>query len=322
MKLIPRKLWPMRLTIVIPCYRSRDTLPELLTQLDVALADLTSTRRITAAEVLLVVDGSPDDTEAVARAEAADRPDVRVIVLRRNFGQHNALVAGIRAARYEFVVTMDDDLQHPPAEISKLIDAIRGSDADLVYAVPEKEEHGVFRSASSRWVKRGLALAGVANAEMVGAFRIFRTDLREGFLASDDSQVNLDVLLSWTTNRVSKTAVHMNPRESGASGYSFRKLVAHTVNMVTGYGTVPLRFTTWFGFIVGIFGLGLLVWVLLQYSLGRTDVPGFTTLAAVISLFSGAQLIALGVIGEYIGRQHFRSMRRPMYVLRPELEDD
>lgn len=312
----------MRLTVVIPCYRSRDTLPELLTQLDSALADLTSARRINASEVLLVVDGSPDDTELVARAEARNRPDVQVIALRRNFGQHNALVAGIRAARYEFVITMDDDLQHPPAEIGKLIDAIHESDADLVYAVPEKEEHGPFRSTSSRLVKRGLALAGVTNAEIVGAFRIFRTDLRDGFLASDDSQVNLDVLLSWTTNRVAKAAVHMKQRETGTSGYSFRKLVTHTLNMVTGYGTVPLRATTWLGFIVGVFGLGLLVWVLLQYMLGRTDVPGFTTLAAVISLFSGAQLIALGMIGEYVGRQHFRSMRRPMYVLRPELDDD
>jgi glycosyltransferase involved in cell wall biosynthesis len=311
----------VRLSVVIPCYRSRDTLPELLTQLDAALADLDSSGRVTDCEVLLVVDGSPDDTEQVARAEAARRPSVRVIALRRNFGQHNALVAGIRAARFEFVLTMDDDLQHPPSEIAALVDAIRDSDADLVYAVPAKEEHGAFRSASSRWVKRGLMLAGVANADIVGAFRIFRTDLREGFLTSDDPQVNLDVLLSWTTNRVGKATVLMRQRETGVSGYSFRKLVTHTLNMVTGYGTVPLRLTTWFGFVCGAFGLGLLVWVLLQYILGRTEVPGFTTLAAVISLFSGAQLIALGVIGEYIGRQHFRSMRRPMYVMRPELDD-
>lgn len=312
----------MRLSIVIPCYRSRDTLPELLIQLDEALADLVSSNRISAAEVLLVVDGSPDDTELVARAEARRRTGVKVIALRRNFGQHNALVAGIRAASHEFVVTMDDDLQHPPAEIANLVDAIRGSDADLIYAVPEIEEHGAFRSASSRWVKRSLAMVGVDNAEIVGAFRIFRTDLRDGFLSSEDSQVNLDVLLSWTTNRVGKVAVTMNQRETGSSGYSFGRLVTHTLNMVTGYGTAPLRLTTWLGFVFGLFGLCLLVWVILQFVLGRTDVPGFTTLAALISLFSGAQLIALGVIGEYIGRQHFRSMRRPMYVLRPELDDD
>lgn len=296
-------------------------MPHLLADLDDALAGLRETGLVSEAEVLLVVDGSPDDTERVARAEAEHRPYVTVMTLRRNFGQHNALVAGIRSARYEFVVTMDDDRQHPPAEIAKLVTAIRDSGADLVYAVPEKEEHGLLRSASSRWVKRGLALAGVANAEIVGAFRIFRTDLREGFAASNDPQVNLDVLLSWTTNRVAKVSALMNLRESGASGYSFRKLVTHTLNMITGYGTVPLRLTTWLGFLCGLSGLSLLVWVILQYFLGQTEVPGFTTLAAVISLFSGVQLIALGMIGEYVGRQHFRSMRRPMYVVRPELID-
>lgn len=306
---------------MIPCYCSSGTLPHLLADLDDALAGLRETGLVSEAEVLLVVDGSPDDTERVARAEAEHRPYVTVMTLRRNFGQHNALVAGIRSARYEFVVTMDDDRQHPPAEIAKLVTAIRDSGADLVYAVPEKEEHGLLRSASSRWVKRGLALAGVANAEIVGAFRIFRTDLREGFAASNDPQVNLDVLLSWTTNRVAKVSALMNLRESGASGYSFRKLVTHTLNMITGYGTVPLRLTTWLGFLCGLSGLSLLVWVILQYFLGQTEVPGFTTLAAVISLFSGVQLIALGMIGEYVGRQHFRSMRRPMYVVRPELID-
>jgi glycosyltransferase involved in cell wall biosynthesis len=243
--LMPRRLTIVRLSVVIPCYRSAQTLPALLSQLDAALADLTASGRISAAEVLLVVDGSPDETEAVARAESQQRPHVQVLALRRNFGQHNALVAGIRAARHEFVVTIDDDLQHPPSEIATLVDAIRESDADLVYAVPDKEEHGVFRSASSRWVKKGLALAGVANAEIVGAFRIFRTDLRDGFLSSDDPQVNLDVLLSWTTNRVTSATAQMNQRQTGASGYSFRKLVTHTLNMVTGYGTAPLRLTTW-----------------------------------------------------------------------------
>jgi undecaprenyl-phosphate 4-deoxy-4-formamido-L-arabinose transferase len=311
----------VRLSIVVPCYRSAKILPDLLSQLNIALDALVNSEEISEAEVLLVVDGSPDDTEQIARECATMSTRVRVLVLRRNFGQHNALIAGIRAANNEFIVTMDDDLQHPPHEIAKLVQTIRNSDADLVYAVPEKEEHGPFRSASSRFVKHALALVGVANAEIVGAFRIFRTDLRDGFLASEDPQVNLDVLLSWTTNRVNKVAVQMNQRKVGRSGYSLPKLIAHTLNMVTGYGTVPLRVTTWLGFICGVFGLILLSWVLLQYAFGYTEVPGFTTLAAIISLFSGAQLMALGTIGEYVGRQHFRSMHRPMYVLRPEIDD-
>lgn len=307
----------MRVSVVIPCYRSENTLEPLLEDLLPTLAELERSGRIEGAEVLLVVDGSPDRTADVARDLEAAHEQVRTLILRRNFGQHNALVAGIRSAQHDVIVTMDDDLQHPPTEIEKLLGALRDSGTDLVYAVPEREEHGAFRSASSRMVKRGLAMAGVENAEIVGAFRAFRTDLRDGFRDSDDPQVNLDVLLSWTTNKVAKITARMDPREVGTSSYNFRRLVRHTLNMVTGYGTVPLRIATWLGFACGFFGIALLVWVLVRFALGETTVPGFTTLAALVSLFSGAQMITIGVIGEYLGRQHFRSMRRPMYVLQP-----
>lgn len=112
----------------------------------------------------------------------------------------------------------------------------------------------------------------------------------------------------------------MARRASGASSYNLSRLLRHTANMVTGYGTVPLRMATWLGFAFGAFGIALLIWVLVRFSLGETTVPGFTTLAALVSLFSGAQMVTIGVIGEYLGRQHFRSMRRPMYVVRPDHE--
>lgn len=310
----------MNVSVVIPCYRSETTLRSLVEELLVALAQFRDEGLLVASEVILVVDGSPDRTEDLAVRLASEHASVRTVLLRRNFGQHNALVAGIRSAVHEVVVTIDDDRQHPPQEIRKLLAALAKNDVDLVYAVPEVEEHGPFRSFSSRLVKRGLAWAGVENAEMVGAFRAFRTDLRDGFRESGDPQVNLDVLLSWTTNRVTSVRVAMARRASGASSYNLSRLLRHTANMVTGYGTVPLRMATWLGFAFGAFGIALLIWVLVRFSLGETTVPGFTTLAALVSLFSGAQMVTIGVIGEYLGRQHFRSMRRPMYVVRPDHE--
>jgi undecaprenyl-phosphate 4-deoxy-4-formamido-L-arabinose transferase len=311
----------VQISVVIPCYRSESALEPLVKDLLATLSELELSREIDGSEVLLVVDGSPDRTAAVARDLEAAHDRVRALILRRNFGQHNALIAGIRSSRYDVIVTMDDDFQHPPSEISKLVAALRDSDVDLIYAVPEREEHGAFRSASSRLVKRGLALAGVNNAEIVGAFRAFRTDLREGFKDSDDPQVNLDVFLSWTTNRVIAVNVRMDKRAVGTSSYNLRRLVRHTLNMVTGYGTVPLRIATWLGLACGVFGFALLAWVLVRFALGETTVPGFTTLAALVSLFSGAQMVSIGIIGEYLGRQHFRSMRRPMYVIRTPLAD-
>lgn len=310
------------LSIVIPCYRSVRTLPQLMERLAKASSSLVSSGAVGNVEVIFVVDGSPDDTEAVAQKLAAQDSRVRVLTLRRNFGQHNALVAGIRAAEGSLLVTMDDDLQHPPEEISKLLSTLAETQADLVYGVPLEEEHGIFRSASSRLVKRGLAIAGVENASLVGAFRAFRTDLRDGFRESGDHQVNLDVLLSWTTNRVTSCKVQMDQRTEGSSSYNFRRLVRHTLNMVTGYGTLPLRLATWLGFFCGALGVALLVWILVQFAIGVTTVPGFTTLAALISLFSGAQMVTIGVIGEYLGRQHFRSMRRPMYVIRRSADQE
>lgn len=306
--------------VIVPCYRSEETLPVLVQRLADQRSSLLGRGVVAKFETILVVDGSPDDTASVARKLASEFDGVRVIELRRNFGQHNALLAGIRAAQSDVIVTLDDDLQHPPEEIEKLLDRLIADDLDLVYGQPIREEHGLFRSASSRLVKRGLAAAGVQNAELVGAFRAFRTDLRDGFRQTEDSLVNLDVLLSWVTTRVAGCTVRMEQRVTGSSSYNLARLIRHTMNMVTGYGTLPLRLATWLGFACGLLGVALLVWVLVQFALGVTTVPGFTTLAALISLFSGAQMITIGVIGEYLGRQHFRSMRRPMYVVRDSPE--
>jgi undecaprenyl-phosphate 4-deoxy-4-formamido-L-arabinose transferase len=312
----------VNISLVVPCYRSAATIPTLVTRIEAAMAALKASGRIDEFELLLVEDASPDNTDKIVRQAAADNANVRALLMRRNFGQHNALVAGIRAAQYGVVVTLDDDLQHPPEEIYRLLDALDDDQVDLVYATPLVEEHGFLRSLASRTVKRGLALAGVANAQMVGAFRAFRTDLREGFANATDSQINLDVVLAWTTSRVVAVRVNMDRRSEGRSSYSFRRLVTHTLNMITGYGVLPLRIATWLGFACSALGVVLLVYVLVRFALGANTVQGFTTLAALISLFAGAQMFTIGVIGEYLGRQHFRSMNRPMYLLREEATDD
>ncbi|MBN2177364.1 MAG: glycosyltransferase family 2 protein [Demequinaceae bacterium] len=312
----------MRLSVVVPCFRSEATLTELAERLESSLSSLLTSKILRDYEVLFVIDGSPDGTASLACGLAKTHPKIRVLELIRDFGQHNALVAGIRAARFDTVVTMDDDLQHPPEEIHRLIERMRESAADLIYALPETEEHGPFRSTASQFVKASLALAGVPNAKSVGAFRAFRTELREGFATVTDPLVNLDVLLSWVTTRVDTVTVSMDWRSVGRSGYTFRSLVRHTMNMVTGYGIVPLKLATWLGFVSGFFGLVLLTIVLIQHFTGATTIPGFTTTIAAISIFAGAQMVTIGIIGEYLGRQHFRSMQRPMYVVRHSTQED
>lgn len=305
----------MNLSVVIPCYRSADTLGTLVDELHSVLGN-PGLEVVEDYEIILVVDGSPDATYAVARRLEKESPRVRALLLRRNYGQHNALLAGILRARYEVTVTMDDDLQHRPSEILTIIQPLADPLVDLVYGVAEVEEHGFWRSLASRTVKAGLALADVPNASDVSAFRAFRTELREGFAHAADAFVSIDVVLSWTTVGVRRVDVVMDHRTVGESAYGLRRLVRHTVNMVTGYGTVPLRFVTLLGFLFGFLGFVLLSYTLYNFAVGRTTVTGFTTLASMIALFSGVQLLSVGILGEYVGRLHFRSMHRPTFLVR------
>jgi len=311
----------MRISIVIPCYRSEQTLALLVKAIFAALAEPPAASVISDFEVVLVVDGSPDGTADVANQLASEHSDVRAIELRRNYGQHNALLAGITHAKHEVVVTMDDDLQHLPNQIPALLVPLARGEADLVYGVPREEEHGFWRSAASRTVKRGLALAGVRAADDVSAFRAFWTAQREGFTHIEDPYVSLDVMLSWTTTSISRVVVQMDQRLVGKSSYSLRALVRHSINMITGYSNIPLRVVAWLGGVCALIGAVLGAVVLWNFAAGDTTVAGFTTIAAMVAVFSGAQMLSLGIIGEYLGRLHTRSTGKPTFLVKTDSDN-
>jgi undecaprenyl-phosphate 4-deoxy-4-formamido-L-arabinose transferase len=299
-------------SVVVPCYRSAATLPALAARIHDVLPG-----HVTEFEIVLVVDGGDRETWTTAAGLDRGSRHVRALRLNRNYGQHNALVAGVRAARYDVVVTMDDDLQHRPEEIPALLRALT-DDVDLVYGVAADEEHGMARSLASRLVKATLQRTmRVGKAHRLSAFRAFRTFLRTGFTELHGSAVSLDVALSWGTTDITAVTVRMDERAVGRSNYTVRMLIRHTLNMAFGYSTGPLRLVTYLGVGVGVLGLGLLGRVLQLYFTGETTVAGFTTLASMVALFSAAQMIATGVLGEYIGRIHSRGLGRPTYVLRP-----
>ena len=267
-------------------------------------------------ELLLVVDGSPDNSWSIVGELVERYPQVVGIDMFRNFGQHNALLAGIRAARFDVVVTMDDDLQHRPESIPTLLAAL-GPTIDLVYGASPDEEHSRWRNLSSRAAKRAIGVAiGSKMLRDASAFRAFRTPLRDGFVNANDPFVSIDVLLSWVTTRYATTETPMDQRTIGRSNYTVRKLFKHAVNVIAGYSTKPLRMVSWLGFCLAVFGAGTLMFVLIRYAISNNPVPGFPFLASLISILAGAQLFGLGVIGEYLGRVHFRSMHRPPYVIR------
>jgi undecaprenyl-phosphate 4-deoxy-4-formamido-L-arabinose transferase len=299
------------LSVIIPVYNSEEILPELVRRLRPVLESLTADF-----ELILVNDGSHDSSWETVCQLTAHHEWIRGINLMRNFGQHNALLCGIRAARYEVTVTMDDDLQHPPEELPKLINKL-AEGYDVVYGTPDQEQHGFLRNTASRITKLALQTAmGAETARNVSAFRVFRTILRKSFSNFRGPFVSIDVLLTWGTRNFAHIPVNSVPRLMGASNYNFLKLITHAFNMMTGFSAVPLQFASILGFMFTVFGLGVLCYVLVNYLFRGGAVPGFAFLASSIAIFSGAQLFSLGIIGEYLARMHFRMMDRPVYTVR------
>jgi undecaprenyl-phosphate 4-deoxy-4-formamido-L-arabinose transferase len=296
---------------VVPVYNSESSLRELVARLVRTLEPSTS-----AFELILVNDGSRDRSWPVICELQRELGCVHGIDLMRNYGQHNALLCGIRAATYDVIVTIDDDLQNPPEEVVKLLDRLEAG-FDVVYGTPEAESHGLWRDLASRVTKIALqSTMGAATARKVSAFRAFRTGIRGAFATYAGPFVSIDVLLTWGTTRFEAVVVQHDPRRLGTSNYTFRKLVTHALNMMTGFSTLPLQFASITGFFFMLFGVGSLVYVVGRYLIQGTTVAGFPFLASQIAIFSGAQLFALGVIGEYLARMHFRMMERPTYAVR------
>lgn len=299
------------ISVVVPVYNSQDTLEDLIGRLKATLGDI-----VQSYEVLLVNDGSRDQSWERIEALAASHPEVRGVNLMRNYGQHNALLAGIRATQHEIIITVDDDLQNPPEEIPKLL-AKLDEGYDVVYGTPQRQQHGLWRDLASTITKVALQGAmGVEVARDVSAYRAFRTQVRQAFDTYQSPFVSIDVLLTWATTRFAAVPVRHDPRKVGASNYTFRKLVHHALNMMTGFSTWPLQLASLIGFGFTLMGLVVLVYVIGRYLLQGGSVPGFPFLASIIAVFSGAQLFALGIIGEYLARMHFRMMGRPASTVR------
>ena len=298
------------ISVVVPAYRSPGTLAQVVKEVDTYVGPLCENL-----ELIFVDDGSGDETWSTIQGMALEFEWVHGLNLLRNYGQHNALLAGLRQAQYEFVLTIDDDLQNPASSVQQLSDAL-GPDIDLVYGVPASEQQPAWRNIASKTTKAVIARAlGPDVPTKSSAFRFFRRELVAASANANDPFIAIDVLLSWATNRTTHVTVDFASRQEGQSGYNLRSLFRHAFNMITGYSSRPLRFVSILGLLFAMLGFVLVAFVGVRYVTGDADVAGFTFLAATITLFSGVQLLSLGVLGEYLGRMHFRSMGRPPYVI-------
>ena len=297
------------ISVVVPVYRSAEMLPTLVEELARVLPTLAPHH-----ELILVNDGSPDDSWLVIERLAKSFPFVRGIMLMRNYGQHNATLCGIRAARFATTVTMDDDLQHSPDDMRALLDKLNEGN-DVVYGVWKERKRAWWRALFAVLAKRAVAcVMGASTVRDMTAFRAIRTTVRRGFDSFDGPDVLVDVLLSWGTSRFAAVSISERDRGAGQSNYSFWKLVKVSLLVLTSYTTAPLRFANLVGLVFTCIGLLAFLQVLYVYFV-QGSIPGFSFLAATILVFGGVQLFALGIVGEYLARIFERTSRRPPYAI-------
>ena len=232
----------------------------------------------------------------------------------RNYGQENATLCGIQMARYDVIVTMDDDLQHSPEDLPKLISKL-DEGYDVVYGVPRVRQQAWWRSMFSSVVKRAVSfLIGLPAIRDMSSYKAFRTSLKPAFSKLTSPDVQIDVLLSWATTRFTSVQVEEATHAAGKTNYSINKLIKVSLLILTNYTTIPLRFASILGFLFTIFGFFVLVYVLeVFFTVG--SIPGFSFLASAITIFSGVQLFALGIIGEYLARMFERTSGKQPYIV-------
>ncbi|WP_253258853.1 glycosyltransferase [Subtercola boreus] len=310
---------PHEISIVVPVYQGERTLAALMAE----IAPLTSVQVSPAGypwvvkETLLVFDNGPDDSAAVIRDLTVEHPFVRAVWLSKNSGQHAATLAGMASAGSEWIVTLDEDGQHDPADIPVLLDTALTEQASVVYAKPvNPPPHGWLRNTASVGAKIVLSrLAGGGNASSFQSFRLILGSVARSVAAYSGSGVYLDIAMSWIAGKVSTAPVTLRAEGDRPSGYSARRLFGHFWRMVLTSGTRGLRIVSFLGVLFAVVGIFVAVYILLARLTTSTVPDGWASTIVVVLLGTGAILFSLGVIAEYIGINVNMAMGKPPYLI-------
>ena len=299
-------------SVVIPCYRSEHTLRGVIDELTEAMRGLSAY----AYEVILVNDGSPDRVEEVIRALATERENVTGISFARNFGQHAALMAGLKEAKGEYIVCMDDDGQTPADEIGSLLAALeKGS--DVVYAKYTKKMHSGFRNLGSR-VNDAMTrlMLGKPKELYVSSYFAAKRFIIENVLTYEGAYPYVLGLILRTTKNIANVEVTHRGRSEGVSGYTLRKLFSLWMNGFTAFSILPLRLSTLIGGVCACAGFIYGVYTVVKRFINPAVPMGFSSLMSAVVFIGGMIMVMLGMIGEYVGRMYLSMNRTPQYVIR------
>ena len=306
-------------SVVVPVYRGERTLPRLCAELARLTESFTTAggHRVQVTEVLLVHDHGPDGSAAVIRALAAERDFVRPVWLSRNFGQHAATLAGMSSSGGDWVVTLDEDGQHDPADIGSMLDVAMREQASVVYAQPTNEPpHGALRNLASRGAKWTVdRLVGGDTSSAFNSYRLMLGEIARGVGAYAGAGVYLDVALGWIAGEVATCPVELREEGRRESGYTLRTLASHFWRMVLTSGTRLLRLVSVLGVAFGLLGVLFAIVLGIIRLTGSIPVAGWTSVMVVVLVGTGAILFSLGIVAEYLGVAVNMALGKPLYLI-------
>ncbi|OIO76008.1 MAG: glycosyltransferase [Gallionellaceae bacterium CG1_02_56_997] len=303
---------PLTLSIVVPVYRSAAILPELVEQIH---AEMVKEGLADTFELLLVSDASPDNSWQVIRTLAESHPFIRGISLRRNFGQHNAIMAGLNHVRGDFVVLMDDDLQHPPHAIGDMLRALQEG-YDVCYTHYLNRQHAVWKKLGSQfndWV--ATHLLGKPAGLYLSSFKGLRREIVAEVIHYDGPYAYVDGLILDVTRSITTIDIEHGARHEGEGNYNLSRSIALWMKMATSFSVLPLRLASFAGFALAGLSLLMILYVIVEKWLHPELPAGWASLIATVLFIGGIQTLCLGMMGEYLGRTYLKLNHKPQFVV-------
>lgn len=305
------------ISVIIPCYNSEKTLAELVIR-------ITAVLNTSLHEIILINDASLDKTWPAIQEIVKTQNKVKGINLMRNFGQHSALLCGLNYVSGEVIITMDDDLQNPPEEISKLVNLLESDqNIDAVIGIPKKAKQSFIKRLGSKFLNHvSSKILNKPKDLKVSSFRALRRSLVDEMKTNQTTNPAFSSILLNYTRNVKNVEVQHAKRTYGNSGYGMGKSVKLFLNAVLNYSTLPLKIVSNIGIIASIAGFGLAIFYLIKYFIGNITVPGWTTIIVLLLFFFGLILFSIGIIGEYLIRIISEVNHTRQYVIKDKVGFD
>lgn len=309
-----------KLSIVIPVYNSEKTIEEVVNEIEIAVSKLNSKYDL---EIILVNDYSKDNSLEICKNICKNKPFVKLISFSKNFGQHNALMAGIKIASGDYTISMDDDLQTPPAEMGKLIDELEKNNYDVVFSKYKTENKSIFRIFGSfvNKIMENILVEKPKNI-ITSSYFIIKKYIAKEIIKYDHAYPYIAGLIFRVTQNVGNVLIQHRDRKFGKSNYTFKELLQLWFNGFTSFSVKPLRISSVFGLFFSITGFVYLLIIIIRKIINPGIPAGWTSIMAAIIFFGGIQLLSIGLLGEYIGRLFLSTNKKPQYVIKEKYNID